>query len=105
MRHRVSNNELALGTDRVYDAIHQFGGKIEHAARLQQVYFRQDKDGSVGNRFVQKRKSDFAQWVTRGAHSTDMPERAYLGLSTEDGAEIILIVQDYLLDVVERSRA
>jgi phage gpG-like protein len=34
-----------------------------------------------------------------------MPERAYLGLSTEDGAEIILIVQDYLLDVVERSRA
>lgn len=44
MRHSVSNNELALGTDRVYGAIHQFGGKIEHAARLQQVYFRQDKD-------------------------------------------------------------
>jgi phage gpG-like protein len=105
MQHRVSNNALALGTDRVYGAIHQFGGEIEHAARSQQVYFRQDKDGSVGNRFVQKQKSNFAHWVTRGAHSTDMPVRPYLGLSTEDDAEIILIVQDYLLDVVERSRA
>lgn len=39
LRHNVSNNELAFGTDRVYGAIHQLGGKIEHAARSQQVYF------------------------------------------------------------------
>lgn len=96
LRHSVSNNELAFGTDRPYGAIHQFGGKIEQAARSQQVYFRQGKDGSVGNRFVRKRQSNFSQWVTRGAHSTAMPERPYLGLSSEDDLEILMIVRDYL---------
>ncbi|SFH12760.1 phage virion morphogenesis protein [Pseudomonas sp. NFACC45] len=96
LRHSVSNNELAFGTDRAYGAIHQFGGKIEHAARSQQVYFRQGKDGSVGNRFVKKGKSNFARWITRGAHSMEMPERPYLGLSSEDDNEVVLIVNDYL---------
>lgn len=98
LRHRVSNNELAFGTDRPYGAIHQFGGKIEHAARSQQVYFRQGKDGSVGNRFVQKRKSNFAQWVTRGAHSTEISARPYLGLSADDQIEIEKIITLYLID-------
>lgn len=96
LRHSVSNNELAFGTDRPYGAIHQFGGKIEHAARSQQVYFRQGKDGLVGNRFVKKHQSNFSQWVTRGVHSTDIPGRPYLGLSSEDGKEIALIIGDYL---------
>lgn len=102
LRHSVSNNELAFGTDRPYGAIHQFGGKIEHVARSQQIYFRQGKDGSVGNRFVKKRKSNFAQWITRGAHSTDTPERPYLGLSIDDGEEVTLIIRNYLLDPVGR---
>lgn len=96
MRHSVSGNELVFGTDRPYGAIHQFGGKVEHAARSQQVYFRQGKDGSVGNRFVKKRHSNFSQWVTHGAHSTEMPARPYLGLSSEDETEILAIIQDYL---------
>lgn len=98
LRHNVSNNELAFGTDRPYGAIHQLGGKIEHAARSQQVYFRQGKDGSVGNRFVKKNKSNFAQWATRGASSTEMHARPYLGLSSEDETEILAIVGDYLVE-------
>lgn len=98
LRHSVSGNELAFGTDRPYGAIHQLGGKIEHAARSQQVYFRQGKDGSVGNRFVKKNKSNFSQWVTRGASSTNMPARPYLGLSSEDETEILAIVGDYLVE-------
>ncbi|MBP5056351.1 phage virion morphogenesis protein [Pseudomonas chlororaphis] len=96
MRHSVSNNELTFGTDRPYGAIHQFGGKIEHAARSQRVYFRQGKDGSVGNRFISKRKSNFAQWVSRGAHVTEIEARPYLGLSSEDDSAVLRIVQDYL---------
>ena len=98
LRHIVSNNELAFGTDRPYGAIHQFGGKIEHAARSQQVYFRQGKDGSVGNRFVKKNKSNFSQWATRGASATDVTARPYLGLSSEDETEILAIVGDYLAE-------
>ncbi|WP_339524236.1 phage virion morphogenesis protein [Pseudomonas sp. EL_65y_Pfl2_R96] len=97
MRHSVSGNELAFGTDRPYGAIHQDGGKVEHAARSQQVYFRQGKEGSVGNRFVKKSKSNFAQWVTRGAHDTEIKARPYLGLSAEDDVELLAIIQDYLL--------
>ena len=100
LRHSVSNNELSFGTDRPYGAIHQFGGKVEHAARSQQVYFRQGKDGSVGNRFVKKSKSNFAQWVTRGAHDSEIKARPYLGLSSEDDTEILAIIQDYLLESV-----
>jgi phage virion morphogenesis protein len=96
IRHSVSGNELDFGTDRPYGAIHQFGGKIEHAARSQQVYFSH-KNGVVGNRFVKRNKSNFAQWVTRGAHSAEMPARPYIGLSSEDDAEILAIVADYLL--------
>ncbi|AJO77492.1 phage virion morphogenesis protein [Pseudomonas sp. MRSN 12121] len=97
MRHSVSSTEMSFGTDRPYGAIHQEGGKIEHAARSQQVYFRQGKDGSVGNRFVSKRKSNFAQWVSRGSHVTEIEARPYLGMSSEDENEIILIIQNYLL--------
>lgn len=95
MRHSVSGDELAFGTDRIYGSIHQSGGKIEQAARSQQVYFKQ-KNGGVGNRFVKKRQSNFAQWVTRGATSTEMPARPYLGLSSDDDIEILAIVSDYL---------
>jgi len=95
IRHQVSGNTLEFGTDRPYGAIHQLGGKVDHAARSQQVYFSA-KNGTVGNRFVKRSKSNFAQWVTRGAHSTEMPARPYLGLSSEDDAEILAIISDYL---------
>ncbi|WP_241494345.1 phage virion morphogenesis protein [Pseudomonas asplenii] len=95
IRHRVTGNELEFGSDRPYAAIHQLGGKIEHAARSQQVYFR-EKNGVVGNRFVSRSRSNFAQWATRGAHSADIVARPYLGLSSDDDAEIIAIISDYL---------
>ncbi|MHB2082135.1 phage virion morphogenesis protein [Pseudomonas asiatica] len=95
LRHQVSNDELQFGTDRPYGAIHQLGGKIEHAARSQQVYFK-EKGGVVGNRFVKKRHSNFSQWVTHGARTTQMPARPYLGLSHEDETEVMEIVGSYL---------
>lgn len=97
LRHSVSNDELSFGTDRPYGAIHQLGGKVQHAARSQQVYFRQGKDGSVGSRFVKKSRSNFAQWITRGEHSSEMPARPYLGLSEQDNGEILAIIHEYLL--------
>ena len=101
LRHTVSNNELSFGTDRPYGAIHQFGGKVQHAARSQQVYFRQGKDGTVGNRFVKKSKSNFAQWVARGAHESEIKARPYLGLSSEDDIEILAIIHNYLREPVK----
>ncbi len=95
LRHQVSDNELSFGTDRPYGAIHQFGGKVEHAARSQQVHFKMS-GGVVGNRFVKKKHANFSQWVTHGARSVEMPARPYLGLSAEDDGEVLAIISDYL---------
>ncbi len=71
-------NSAVVGTNVVYAAIHQLGGDIQIAARSQQAYFKQAKDGSVGHRFVKKGQSNFAQWHTRGAHTVHMPARPFL---------------------------
>lgn len=94
--HQVHGDELLVGTNRVYAAIHQFGGVIDVAARSQQAYFRQGKNGEVGNSFVSKRKSNFAQWVTIGAYQIRIPARPFLGVSESDGYAIAGIAMRYL---------
>jgi phage gpG-like protein len=55
----VNADELLFGTNRVYGAIHQFGGTIEIAARSQQAYYRQKKNGKIANQFVRKSNQTF----------------------------------------------
>lgn len=55
----------------------------------------------MGNRFVSRRQSNFAQWVNRCINASNIAVRAYLGLSTADKSEIGLIVEDYLLGSLE----
>lgn len=97
LRFQVEGSELLVGTNRKYGAIHHFGGDIEIAARSQQAYFRQDgKTGEVGNRFVNKRKSNFAQRVTIGPYTITIPARPWLGTSAQDNQELIAIAQRYI---------
>ncbi|QLH50238.1 MAG: phage virion morphogenesis protein [Candidatus Accumulibacter cognatus] len=93
---QADDHSASVGTNVVYAAIHQFGGKIEMPARSQQAYFKQAKDGTVGNRFVQKRRSNFAQWHTRGAHTIEMPARPFLKLTEADEAKIARKLLEYL---------
>ena len=90
-----------IGTNVIYAAIHQFGGDIKIAARSQQAYFKQARDGTVGNRFVKKSQSNFAQWHTRGEHTLHIPARPYLPflngkLQAGVEAEILEMLQRYL---------
>jgi phage virion morphogenesis protein len=78
MTYRADSNSVSVGTNVEYAAIHQFGGDIQHAARTSTLYFRQRRDGSVGNRFVRRNRSNFAQDVTIGAHTTHIPARPFL---------------------------
>ncbi|EPL63721.1 bacteriophage protein [Stutzerimonas stutzeri B1SMN1] len=98
LRYQVNNNELLFGTNRIYGAMMHFGGSIDVAARSQQAYFRQDgKSGEVGNLFVSKRKSNFAQWVTIGAYTIQIPARPWLGISDDDNYAIAGIATRYLM--------
>ncbi|MFL3315163.1 phage virion morphogenesis protein, partial [Enterobacter asburiae] len=54
-----TNDDATVGTNVKYARIHQEGGEISIPARSQKAYYRQNKDGSVGNRFVKKSRSNF----------------------------------------------
>ena len=87
-------NSAMVGTNVIYAAIHHNGGDIQIAARSQQAYFKQSKDGSVGHRFVKKSQSNFAQWHTRGEHTIHIPARPFLpaaGGKLQNGVEAEII--------------
>ncbi|MBN5414448.1 phage virion morphogenesis protein [Serratia marcescens] len=96
LRWQINAEELLFGTDRVYGAIHQFGGTIEIAARSQQAYYRQKKNGKVDNRFVRKSKSNLAKWHTLPAHTVSIPARPWLGVSAEQGVRLVELAKNYL---------
>ncbi|WP_027855212.1 phage virion morphogenesis protein [Marinobacterium litorale] len=100
LRGVVDDEGLAFGTDRIYGAVHQYGAEIQHAARSQNAYFKRNRDGSVGNRFVSKRRSDFAQGVTIGAHNTTIHARPWLGTSEADENYLVGLARDYLAKAV-----
>lgn len=61
-----------------YAAYNEFGATINVPAKAQTLYFKQNRDGSVGNRFVKKDKSNFAQDVTVPAHTINIPARPFM---------------------------
>lgn len=95
MRYQLDGGDLLFGTNVPYARIHQLGGIIKHRARKGTVYFHRQGD-DVGHRFVPRKRSNFAQDVTIGAHETEMPARPFLGLSRNDQAQFASIIQDYL---------
>ena len=82
--YELTTTTLDIGTNLPYAAIQQFGGQIKVAAHQHTVYFRMNKRGEVGNRFVKKSKSNFAQDVQVGSHLINIPPRPYLLIQDED---------------------
>lgn len=58
-------------------AVQEFGGEIDVPAREQEIYFKQGKNGVVGNKFVKKSKSNFSQTVNVPAHKIVIPPRPF----------------------------
>lgn len=96
LRWQVNADELLFGTNRVYGAIHQFGGTIEIAARSQQAYYRQKKNGKIGNQFVRKSKSNHTKWHTIPAYKIKIEARPWLGVSKSEGETLIDMAKNYL---------
>lgn len=95
LRYQIDNDELRLGTNRPYGAIHQFGGEINIAARTRTLFFKRKGNG-VGNRFVKKKNSDFAQDAQGKAYKINITARPFLGTSDADNQEILNIIIDHL---------
>jgi phage virion morphogenesis protein len=83
--YRASADQVVVGTNVVYAAIHQFGGDIQRKAHT--LYFRTNRAGTVvGNRFVRKAKSNFA--LTVGPYSIHIPPRPFLSIDASGRADL-----------------
>ncbi len=72
----VTGSRLMIGTNKVYAAIHQFGGVIQPRSGGYLVF-------RLGGRLVHAKK------VT-------IPARPFLGISTEDRTEIEMVIRDHI---------
>ena len=85
----VSGSELAIGSNKVYAAIHQFGGTIK-PSKGKLLVFR-----TAGGQ------------VFGAARSVTIPARPYLGLSSDDARDILEVVEVQvarLIDGASRAR-
>ncbi|HBW3346586.1 hypothetical protein [Klebsiella pneumoniae] len=58
-------------------ATQEFGGEIEVPEHEQDIYFKQNKNGTIGKKFVKKEKANFSQTVTVPAHKVVIPPRPF----------------------------
>lgn len=96
MRYQADQFGLLFGSNRPYAALMHFGGEVKRAARASEVFFKRDKAGNVGNRFVKKAKSNFAQAVQVGEHVANYPARPWLGTSDDDNLQLLAIASKHL---------
>ncbi|OVZ94865.1 phage virion morphogenesis protein [Yersinia frederiksenii] len=97
---QYSDNDAAtVGTNVIYAGIQQSGGKINIPARSQQAYYKQHKDGSVGNRFVKKSRSNYSEWNTLPAYTINMPARPFLHLTESDVEGMEEKVRDFFSQI------
>lgn len=110
------STSATIGSNKVYAAIHQFGGTIQKAAQSRQVRHRTDAKGNLlrtehfgGKGLVfakDKHKRAITRWFEVGAHNIDIPARPFLpinvsgDLQPEAERAIIGVVNNYLRRVV-----
>lgn len=80
LSYQVSGDTLELGSNKIYAAIHQYGGTIEPVS-AKKLYFK------MGNRLV-------------AANKVTIPARPYLGIGSHEERAINDVVQDFLAEII-----
>ena len=102
LSYEAGQDELLVGTNAPYGAIHQFGGTVHRAAHSRKLAFGKDKPNRMkvfaraGSKDV-----DHEQWATVDAYDVTLPARPWLGLSQEDDTELLAIVVDHLGEALD----
>lgn len=101
--YKATNAGAQWGSNRVYAAIHQFGGQIQKLAFSSTLRLRTGKGGALLRQKDHAHLAVFAKAThknavqrryTVGAHTINMPARPYLGVNAADGIEILQIAAD-----------
>lgn len=97
-----SDNDMAtVGTNVVYAGIQQSGGKITIPARSQQAYYRQNKDGTLNNKFARKSKANYSEWHTIPAYEINITARPFLHLTESDISGMEEKATDYFSQIYQ----
>lgn len=97
LSYQAGQDELLVGTNAPYGAIHQFGGTIQRAAHSRKLAFGKDKPNRM-KVFARAGSKDVGheQWATVPAYAITLPARPWLGISMDDETELQNIVVDHL---------
>ncbi|MDN5785738.1 phage virion morphogenesis protein [Pseudorhodobacter sp.] len=93
---QATDDEVRVGTPVEYAAIHQLGGAIQRAARSAKIYRLKDANGTVGRRFVKKKKANLETEVEIPAYAINIPARPFIGVSATDEIGIFEDAEDWL---------
>ncbi len=91
-----STNEYAMvSTNKVYAAIHQFGGEIESKNKV--IHFKKHKRGKNKGKtlFSTEKKANFAQKVM--SHKIVIPARPFMFLTDEDYLHMNALIADFFI--------
>ena len=110
INHRVESDCVLIGTNKVYAAVHQFGGTIKTRDRFQTLAFRtsakRDREGNVlipSGRFMSRKEAGRRKTgatriaIARIGGRINIPARPFLMLQDEDIPEMIETLKEYLL--------
>lgn len=100
--HKADNGGAEWGTNRIYGAIHQFGGEIKKLAFSWTLRLRTNASGvllrqkdhanlAVFAKATHKRAAE--RRYTVDAHTINMPARPYLGVNEDDGREMLRLAE------------
>lgn len=92
---KADDKAVEVGTNKVYAAIHNFGGKIKHAERKQTIFFNKSKTGK--SQFSRESKARYGMRVDRQSHTTNMPARPFMMIQAQDWPVILENLTDYIL--------
>jgi phage virion morphogenesis protein len=89
-------NAVAVGTNKVYAAIQQLGGEIVQGARSELFTRKRYVRGTKKGRF--KKGTVAGQGFTFAERRIAIPARAFLGVSAQDGEELVRILAQYVTE-------
>lgn len=90
----LGRNAVAIGTNKIYGPIHQFGGTITQGSRSELFIRNRYARGAKKGQF--KKGTKDGQGFTFGNRRLVIPARPFLGLSAGNSAEIIGLINEYL---------
>ena len=102
--HRVIGDAVHVGTNKVYAAIHQFGGLIDREAGQGTIRHRVTRDGSLMRQegfpnlavFSSKKHKHVVKSVSFGPYQIRIPARPFLVVQNEDFTEMQASILEWI---------